>query len=852
MRRLRDGTLNLEHLAPGAGEPEARRGRRKAGTGGRGAATAEPAEARQGQAGRGGAAVRRRSRSRWRRRLFTSATSRSSRRSRPTCATSTSPCTACRTRPASPPRSQAGLRAVPGGTLTEHGTLRLSRSRPAARVAVDDVELGRFAPYYQQAGRLRHRRRARVRLGAQLPLRAGQRRGPRCASATGSVDLADLALRRRGARDDFFQLAALGVHGADAGSRRAHGERRRDRHARRARARGARRAAASSICRRWCRRRRPPATRRAAARAASPPRRRPASPGLDGRRGALRPRKWGVRFEDRAVTPTASLTVDPIALHVTKLSTAPGAKLGVDLRLGVNKTGRIQMTGTSTLPPVAANLRFDLRALEICPFQPYFPTRSSLTVTGGHGRRQGAGGASKVATWRAAAADERQRRHRRRRSGHRRSRQARAAGRLEARSTSVGLHVVDAADGGRDRRGGARRPPCAPGDGRRRASQPAGRVRDAGRAAAREDRRRPTKQREGRRRPKPRRAAAAAARRAAMPIAIGKLILAGRPGHLHRSLDPARIHRGDRATSAGASPGLSSVGGHHRRRRPARRRSTALARWRSPARSTRWPRTSSLDVQVSLNDVELPPAQPVQRANSSATRSARASWISPSTTRSPNRKLDAKNKLVLDQFTFGDKVDSPDAVEAARAPGGGAAQGSPRRHRRRPADRGLARRSEVQGVARGPEGAGQPGGQGGDGAVLVDRVGVRRRRRAVAHRFRGRGRRRWTPAAQKRLATPRQGAAGAARASRSRSKGGADPKRDREGLRRLPLRAQAQGAEAGRAGAGGRGRRLARQAQIDAAERPRCSKRPTRRRSSRSRRTRWVSRRACRQPRWRS
>ena len=30
----------------------------------------------------------------------------------------------------------------------------------------------------------------------------------------GRFDLEDLALRRRGARDDFFKLAALGVHGA--------------------------------------------------------------------------------------------------------------------------------------------------------------------------------------------------------------------------------------------------------------------------------------------------------------------------------------------------------------------------------------------------------------------------------------------------------------------------------------------------------------------------------------------------------------------------------------------------------------------------------------------------------------
>ena len=83
------------------------------------------------------------------------------------------------------------------------------------------------------------------------------------------------------------------------------------------------------------------------------------------------------------MAPTAVVTVDPIALHVTDLSTAPGAKLGVDLRLGINKKGRLQITGTSTLTPVTANLRFDLRALELVPLQPYFQDQVSLTVTDG-------------------------------------------------------------------------------------------------------------------------------------------------------------------------------------------------------------------------------------------------------------------------------------------------------------------------------------------------------------------------------------------------------------------------------------------------------------------------------------
>jgi hypothetical protein len=93
---------------------------------------------------------------------------------------------------------------------------------------------------------------------------------------------------------------------------------------------------------------------------------------------------WGARFDDRSVSPSTTLTLDPIALHLTNVSTAPGSKLGVDLRLGINKTGKLQVTGSSTLPPVTANVRFELRALEILPLQPYFRDQVSLTVTNGN------------------------------------------------------------------------------------------------------------------------------------------------------------------------------------------------------------------------------------------------------------------------------------------------------------------------------------------------------------------------------------------------------------------------------------------------------------------------------------
>ena len=61
-----------------------------------------------------------------------------------------------------------------------------------------------------------------------------------------------------------------------------------------------------------------------------------------------------------------------------------------------------------------------------------------------------------------------------------------------------------------------------------------------------------------------------------------------------------------------------------------------------------------------------------------------------------NRKLAASNQIVVDQLTFGGKVESPQATKLPVHAGGGAAEGPQRRHRRQPADQRLAGRPQVQ------------------------------------------------------------------------------------------------------------------------------------------------------------
>jgi len=555
---------------------------------------------------------------------------------------------------------EAGLRAMPGGVVSEHGTLRLEPLAASGRITVDDVELGRFAPYYQNLVAF-DVGSGRVKLAAEYHFEQEKTRAIVRVS-DGRFDLESLALRRRGARDDFFKLAALGVHGA-ALNLDAHTVNIAEVVTHDARVRAARDARGvvdlSTLV--------PPPAPTTGQPAkplapATPTAKSEPAPTWIVTVAKLDLEKWGARFDDRAVTPAATLTVDPIALHVTNLSTAPGAKLGVDLRLGVNKTGRIQITGTSTLPPVAANLRFDLRALEILPFQPYFHDQVNLTVTGGTVGIKGQA-AVKIGTTPQpqmnvtadidvndlATADR-----------------SKNEPLLGWRSFHVGaLHVatppmavsigevaltdfhsrvVMMADGGLNLQTafappGAATAPAKTAAGSAKTTAPGGPAKTPAKPAV---------------------TATAPPADAPMPIAIGKLTLqGGQVSFSDRSIQPA--YSAELSDLNGRITGLSSVAGTTADVdvRGAINRSGALV---IAGKVNPLAKEIALDVQVSLKDIELPPASPYtgKYAGYVIDKGKLDLALAYKIT---NRKLEAQNKLVLDQFTFGDKVDSPDAVK---------------------------------------------------------------------------------------------------------------------------------------------------------------------------------------------
>jgi hypothetical protein len=308
-----------------------------------------------------------------------------------------------------------GLRATPGGTFKQEGTLSLTPLAATGSFTWEGLEPARFAPYYRPDIAF-DVRAGRVRLGAKYEVGAAVEEGTAAASGAGAgsrasvpvrvtdafIEVAGLALRRADAHDDFFGVEDLAVRGVDVDPAR-HTAVVREIVTRGGRVMAERSAAGVLDLSQLV----PPAGTGAGAGvagagggagpAATEPRGRPPGPEPPASPepgpppgepwnvtlGRLELAGWSAHFDDRLVKPRASLTVSPIAVTASGFGTAPGARGTFDVKLGINKRGRLSLSGTAGLAPVAADVKLDLRGLEILPWQPYFADRVNLLVTDG-------------------------------------------------------------------------------------------------------------------------------------------------------------------------------------------------------------------------------------------------------------------------------------------------------------------------------------------------------------------------------------------------------------------------------------------------------------------------------------
>lgn len=262
--------------------------------------------------------------------------------------------------PGSEATMTATLRARPGGTISESGRFSLDPLASSGTVSVEGIDLRRFAAYYRDDIAFEVVRGG-LRLGARYEV-ADERDHVSLHLREGAGDVKDLVLRWPRARSELLRMPELAVRGVDAdfdgrlfsfaevSSRDGLLRIRRDEHG----------------------------VVDLTTLVASP-----SSPAWTVGVARLDVEGWNVRLEDHAVSPPAVMTARPLSLHATSLSTALGSRSNVELRTGLNKQGRVALAGSVGFEPPLADLRVDLRTVELAPLQSYFRDRVNLTVTDG-------------------------------------------------------------------------------------------------------------------------------------------------------------------------------------------------------------------------------------------------------------------------------------------------------------------------------------------------------------------------------------------------------------------------------------------------------------------------------------
>jgi uncharacterized protein involved in outer membrane biogenesis len=92
---------------------------------------------------------------------------------------------------------------------------------------------------------------------------------------------------------------------------------------------------------------------------------------------------FGVVFEDRVPQPMVKATLDRITLNGKNVATKKGEPAKISLSFDLNKKGRFSLSGDLGINPLAAELKLNAKDLPIRPFQPYFTDKIKIEVRDG-------------------------------------------------------------------------------------------------------------------------------------------------------------------------------------------------------------------------------------------------------------------------------------------------------------------------------------------------------------------------------------------------------------------------------------------------------------------------------------
>jgi uncharacterized protein involved in outer membrane biogenesis len=107
--------------------------------------------------------------------------------------------------------------------------------------------------------------------------------------------------------------------------------------------------------------------------------------------------KWKIAFTDLAMKEPVKLVVDDIRLNASGLSNRKGVKAQVALQAKLNENGAIKLAGPLTINPIEAQLNVELERFGLVPLQPYFTDKVNVLLSSGEVSAKGAAGVARNA-----------------------------------------------------------------------------------------------------------------------------------------------------------------------------------------------------------------------------------------------------------------------------------------------------------------------------------------------------------------------------------------------------------------------------------------------------------------------
>lgn len=93
--------------------------------------------------------------------------------------------------------------------------------------------------------------------------------------------------------------------------------------------------------------------------------------------------RFKIDVDDRATATPAKTSLSEIAIRGENFSTAKNQRGKATIRVKVNNKGLLRLAGTATVTPVSAKFSVEAQDIEVVPYQPYMDDKVNFLLTGG-------------------------------------------------------------------------------------------------------------------------------------------------------------------------------------------------------------------------------------------------------------------------------------------------------------------------------------------------------------------------------------------------------------------------------------------------------------------------------------